>query len=140
MRTDCDRFYGDDDYMLRGAGVTAEATRWLFEHGVRVMGIDAWGWDRPLNLQAAEALERDQPGIFWAAHQCDLPYAQIERLCNLRELPPSGFTVAASRCRSSARVRPRPASSRSSPRFAAERRPGAGRATRGPRERGPGRR
>ncbi len=27
--------------------VSAEATRWLFEQGVRVMGIDAWGWDGP---------------------------------------------------------------------------------------------
>ena len=58
------------------------------------MGIDAWGWDRPLNLQAADALDRDAAGIFWSAHQSDLPYAQIERLCNLGELPPTGFTVA----------------------------------------------
>ena len=36
----------------RGPGVTAEATYWLFDRGVRVMGIDAWGWDAPLNLQA----------------------------------------------------------------------------------------
>ncbi|HEY5059570.1 MAG TPA: cyclase family protein [Gaiellaceae bacterium] len=94
VRTGCDRFYTDDDYMLRGPGVTAEATRWLFDHGVRVMGIDAWGWDRPLNLQAAEALTRDEPGVFWAAHQCDLPYSQIERLSNLSALPSTGFTVA----------------------------------------------
>ena len=52
--------------------MTAEATRWLYERGVRVMGIDAWGWDRPLHLQAQEAIERDEPGIFWAAHQADL--------------------------------------------------------------------
>ena len=70
VRTDCDRFYAEPDYMFRGPGVTAEATEWLFDRGVRVMGIDAWGWDRPLNLQAAEALERDEPGVFWAAHQC----------------------------------------------------------------------
>jgi kynurenine formamidase len=74
--------------------VTAEATRWLFDQGVRVMGIDAWGWDRPLHLQAAEAIERDQAGIFWAAHQVGLPYSQIERLVNLGALPPTGFTVA----------------------------------------------
>ncbi len=36
---------------------------------MRVMGIDAWGWDAPLHLQAQEAIERDEPGIFWAAHQ-----------------------------------------------------------------------
>jgi kynurenine formamidase len=58
------------------------------------MGIDAWGWDRPLHLQAQDALAADAPGIFWAAHQADLPYCQIERLCNLGALPPHGFTVA----------------------------------------------
>jgi kynurenine formamidase len=93
VRTGRDAFYGELDYMARGPGVTAEATRWLFDRGVRVMGIDAWGWDRPLHLQAAEALERDEPGIFWAAHQADLPYAQIERLHGLDALPPTGFRV-----------------------------------------------
>jgi kynurenine formamidase len=94
VRTDRDRYYDERDYMFRGPGVTAEATRWLYDKGVRVMGIDAWGWDRPLDREAEEALERDDTGIFWAAHQCDLPYSQIERLFNLAALPPSGFTVA----------------------------------------------
>ena len=77
--------------MARGPGVTADATRWLFEQGVRVMGIDAWGWDRPLHLQAQEAIERGEAGIFWAAHQADLPYSQIERLANLGALPSTGL-------------------------------------------------
>jgi kynurenine formamidase len=94
VRTGRDAFYGEPDYIARGPGVTAEATRWLWERGVRVMGIDAWGWDAPLHLQAAEANERDEPGVFWAAHQADLPYSQIERLVNLGELPPTGFTVS----------------------------------------------
>jgi len=89
-----DAFYAEPDYVVRGCGVTAAATRWLYEHGVRVMGIDAWSWDSPLDRQAAEALQRDEPGIFWGAHQVDLAYAQIERLANLGALPPSGFTVA----------------------------------------------
>jgi hypothetical protein len=55
-------------------GVTAEATRWLFDRGVRVMGIDAWGWDAPAAPAGAEAKERDEAGIFWAAHQAALPY------------------------------------------------------------------
>ena len=53
VRTGRDAFYDEPDYMARGPGVTAEATRWLYEQGVRVMGIDAWGWDAPLHLQAA---------------------------------------------------------------------------------------
>jgi len=94
VHTGRDAFYAEPDYMFRGPGVSADATRWLFDRGVRVMGIDAWGWDRPLNLQAADALAEDREGVFWAAHQCDLPYSQIERLFNLAALPPTGFTVA----------------------------------------------
>ncbi|HEY5318853.1 MAG TPA: cyclase family protein [Solirubrobacteraceae bacterium] len=94
VRTDRDAFYGQPDYIARGPGVSAEATRWLYDHGVRVMGIDAWGWDRPLHLQAADALREGRPGIFWEAHQADLRYAQIERLVGLAALPPTGFTVA----------------------------------------------
>ena len=94
LRTGCDAFYDEPDYMLRGPGVSAESTRWLYDRGVRVVGIDAWGWDRPLHLQAQDALASRQAGIFWAAHQVDLGYSQIERLANLGELPPTGFTVA----------------------------------------------
>jgi kynurenine formamidase len=94
VRTGRDEFYGREDYVRLGPGVTAEATRWLYDRGVRVMGIDAWSWDRPLHLEAAEALERDAAGVFWAAHQVDLDYSQLERLVNLSALPPSGFTVA----------------------------------------------
>ncbi|HZB05193.1 MAG TPA: cyclase family protein [Thermoleophilaceae bacterium] len=94
VRTGRDVYAEEAHYIALGPGVTAEATRWLFDRGVRVMGIDAWGWDGPLHLQAQAALERDEPGIFWAAHQADLPYSQIERLVNLGELPPSGFDVA----------------------------------------------
>ncbi len=94
VRTGRDQFYDAPDYLFRGCGVTAEATKWLFEQGVRVMGIDAWGWDAPLNVQAQQALAAQKPGILWAAHQLDLPYAQIERLVNLDKLPPFGFKVA----------------------------------------------
>ncbi len=94
VRTGQDAYYNAPDYLFRGPGVTAEATIWLYEQGIRVMGIDAWGWDEPLDLQAQKAIQAGKPGIFWAAHQVDLPYAQIERLVNLGELPPYGFKVA----------------------------------------------
>jgi kynurenine formamidase len=94
IRTGRDAFYGEGDYAARGPGVSAAATHWLYERGVRVMGIDAWGWDRPLHLQAQDAIRAGQTGIFWGAHQADLAYSQIERLANLDKLPPTGFTVA----------------------------------------------
>jgi kynurenine formamidase len=94
IRTGRDAYYAEADYMQRGPGVSAAATHWLYDRGVRVMGIDAWGWDRPLHFQAQEALASGRPGIFWAAHQAGLAYSQIERLANLNQLPPTGFTVA----------------------------------------------
>jgi kynurenine formamidase len=94
IRTGRDAHYGEADYMARGPGVSAPATQWLYDRGVRVMGIDAWGWDRPLQMQAEEALASGETGVFWAAHQIDLAYSQIERLVNLDQLPPTGFTVA----------------------------------------------
>jgi kynurenine formamidase len=94
IRTGRDQFYDAPDYMTRGPGVSAATTKWLWERGVRVMGIDAWGWDAPLHLQAEEARARGEQGIFWEAHQADLPYSQIERLVNLHQLPGTGFQVA----------------------------------------------
>ncbi|MEA2470729.1 MAG: hypothetical protein QOE38_1728, partial [Thermoleophilaceae bacterium] len=67
VRTGRDEFLEAPDYLVRGPGVTAEATHWLFHRGVRVMGIDAWGWDAPLNMQAERARAAGEPGIFWAA-------------------------------------------------------------------------
>jgi kynurenine formamidase len=94
VHTGTDRYYGQPDYMFHGPGVTPEATVWLIEQGIWTMGVDAWGWDVPLNLQAEEAKRRDEPGILWAAHQVDRPYSQIERLTNLAALPKTGFQVA----------------------------------------------
>ncbi len=94
IHTGRDAYLEDLDYMVRGPGVTAEATRWLYDRGVRVMGIDAWGWDRPLTQQAEEARAGRAPGVFWAAHQAGVAYSQIERLCNLSALPSVGFTVS----------------------------------------------
>jgi kynurenine formamidase len=94
MYTGRDAFYGRDDYFFKGCGVTAQATRWLYDKGIRVMGIDAWGWDRPLYLQAKDAVSSNQSDIFWAAHQINAAYSHMERLVNLALLPPFGFKVA----------------------------------------------
>ncbi|MCG3180218.1 MAG: Kynurenine formamidase [Phycisphaerae bacterium] len=97
IRTGNYRFLGSRDYFRRGCGVSAEATRWLIDRGVRVMGIDSWGWDPPLPLQAERARRENRDDVFWAAHfvGVDREYCQIERLANLDALPPTGFRVAA---------------------------------------------
>lgn len=97
IRTDNDRRRGTRDYFTKGSGVSADATRWIIDQGVRVMGIDSWGWDLPLNVQAERAKAENRDDIFWAAHfvGVDREYCQIERLTNLDKLPATGFTVAA---------------------------------------------
>ena len=87
-----------------GRGVTAEATRWLFEQGRARDGHRRLGLGRArCTSQAEEAEARDEPGIFWAAHQAELPYSQIERLVNLRRAAADRASRSpASRCGSSA--------------------------------------
>jgi kynurenine formamidase len=97
VQTGNDRLWGQREYFTRGPGVSADATRWLIDRGVRVMGIDAWGWDSPLATQARLARDTGRRDVFWAAHYVgvDREYCQIERLAHLDQLPPSGFTVCA---------------------------------------------
>jgi kynurenine formamidase len=95
IETGGDRRLGTREYFTRGIGVSADATRWLLDQGVKVVGTDAWGWDQPLHLQAKEAKETGRNDVFWAAHYVgvDKEYCQLERLTNLDQLPPSGFKV-----------------------------------------------
>ena len=138
VRTGRDVFVEEPGYMALGPGVTAEATRWLYDRGVRVMGIDAWGWDGPLHLQAQAALERDEPGVFWAAHQADLPVLADRAPGEPRRAAahglPGGLLPAQDRGRRAPRRR---ASSRL--RAGLARRAARGRPTRGPAARAPAR-
>jgi kynurenine formamidase len=97
VQTGNDCHWGKSVYHQRGPGVTAKATRWLIDHGVRMTGIDAWGWDRPLEVQARDAKRTGKNDIFWSAHfvGLDREYCHMERLANLDQLPATGFTVCA---------------------------------------------
>ncbi len=94
-RTGNDRMFGTRDYFYRGVGVSAEATRWILDHGVKVVGIDSWGWDAPLPDQAKRARETGDNSVFWAAHYVgiDVEYCHLEQLANLDKLPSTGFKV-----------------------------------------------
>ena len=79
------------DYIARGPGVTAEATRWLYERGVRVMGIDAWGWDRRFTCRRPRRSSATSPGSSGRRTRPTSQYSQIERLVNLGALPADGL-------------------------------------------------
>ena len=76
--------------------MSAEATEWLIDRGIVVMGIDQWGWDLPLPWQIRRARADDDRKAFWAAHRVGRrrPFWHMEQLVNLGALPPHGFTVA----------------------------------------------
>lgn len=96
IQTGNDRMLGSRDYFFKGAGMGRESTLWLIEQGVRVMGIDSWGWDIPLPMQAKRAKETKNTTLFWEGHYAgaDKEYSHIERLTNLDKLPGKGFKVS----------------------------------------------
>ena len=61
------------------------------------MGIDAWGWDTPLAVQAENVRASNRSDVFRAVHYLGVEkeYCPMERLANLDQLPPTGFTVCA---------------------------------------------
>jgi kynurenine formamidase len=97
IRTDASKNFDQPGYPNRHAGLRRSATELLVGAGVRTIGIDAWGLDRPFDVMVAEskAGNREQ---FWESHyfgqECE--YSQIEQLCNLDQIPVAdGFLVVA---------------------------------------------
>jgi kynurenine formamidase len=83
-------------YESRHPGLRVDATEFLVDRGVKLIGIDAWGLDRPFDVMIDDAhAGRAQ---FWESHLLGRrkEYCQIERLANLEALPrPTGFLVSA---------------------------------------------
>lgn len=97
VRTGADAFWGRPEYLVKGAGMTRESTVHLCEMGVKVVGIDAWSWDRPLSFLAKEFQETGDPSVVWEAHFAGIEhgYCHMEKLSGLDRLPrPHGFKVA----------------------------------------------
>jgi kynurenine formamidase len=87
---------GTPEYLTAGCGMGRDATLYLTSRGVRVTGIDAWGWDAPFVHTRKRWEETHDPSIIWEGHKAgrEIPYCHMEKLCNLEQLPPRGFTVA----------------------------------------------
>lgn len=96
IKTGRDKLMGTKEFMSQGTGMSAEATEWLIDQGIKVMGIDQWGWDLPLPYLIQQAKETDNSELFWEAHLVGVrkEYCHIEQLTNLEALPYSGFKVA----------------------------------------------
>lgn len=96
IKTGRDKDMGTKRFFTNGTGMSAAATSWLIDQGVKVMGIDQWGWDLPLPHLIKKAKETNDKELFWEAHLvgCRKEYCHMEQLTNLDALPYSGFKVA----------------------------------------------
>jgi len=96
LQTGADAAWGTEEYLVKGAGMDKESTLFLTGQGVRVVGIDAWSWDRPLPFLAKEFQKTGDPRVVWEAHfsGIEIGYCHMEKLANLSAIGrPYGFTV-----------------------------------------------
>jgi kynurenine formamidase len=96
LRTDASKHFDNPEFPNIQPGLHPDACHWILDQGVRMIGIDAWGLDRPPKAMAADH-KNGIPNSLWPTHLIgrDREYLQIERLANLDALPPTGFTVVA---------------------------------------------
>ena len=77
-------------------GMTREGTLFLAGLGARILGTDALGWDRPINLMKAVFQRTRERRDIWDGHFAgrDREVFIVQQLVNLAALPSSGFKVA----------------------------------------------
>ena len=97
IKTGRDKYMGSKAFFTKGTGMSAAATKWLIQQGIKVMGIDQWGWDLPLPYLVKKAKASNDPELFWEAHLVGRKheYCHMEQLTNLDALPLTGFKIAA---------------------------------------------
>jgi kynurenine formamidase len=91
IHTGAGAYQDEERYLTDHCGMTAEATNWLIDQGIKVMGIDAITFDPPVWAM----FERKQ---FWEAHRVmvEREYYHLENLTNLDQIGRShSFKIAA---------------------------------------------
>jgi kynurenine formamidase len=96
IRTDGDLTLGTDKYVHEYVGMVPDAVEFILDQGVKMMGIDTIGLDRPCFGMFKEFLETKDKSKLWSCHFLGRKreFCHMERMGNLRSLPkPFGFTV-----------------------------------------------
>lgn len=89
IHTGAGKIQDSQKYLTDHVGMTGEATHWLIDQGIKVMGIDAVTFDPPVKSM----FERKK---FWEAHRvmCTREYYHLENMSNLDQLPPYGYKLS----------------------------------------------
>jgi kynurenine formamidase len=97
LMTGADQHIRQKDYFSAHPGMGRDATLWLLDQGVKVIGIDGWGFDRPAGAMIRDYLETRDCGALLPAHMLgrEREYCHIEKMANLDKIPtPYGFWVS----------------------------------------------
>jgi kynurenine formamidase len=96
IRTDADKMLGTPDYVNKYVGMMPEALEYILDQGVRMLGIDAIGLDRPCFEMFGEFLSTKDKAKIWPCHFMGRrrEYCHMERMGHLKDIPkPFGFIV-----------------------------------------------
>lgn len=77
--------------------MSPEATRYILEKGVKIIGIDAWGFDRPAFDMLRDYIVNGDNSCIFPSHFVgkQMEYCHLEKLANLDKIPRAhGFKVA----------------------------------------------
>ncbi len=94
LMTGADKHFEQSDYFSAHAGMGRDATLWLIDQGIKVMGIDSWGFDRPAGVMLEDYVKSKEPLL--PAHMVgrEREYCHIEKMANFDAIPqPYGFWV-----------------------------------------------
>jgi kynurenine formamidase len=92
-----DQLLGTDDYVNQYVGMLPDAVEYLLDQGVKMMGVDTIGLDRPCFNMFKEFLETKDKSKIWPSHFLGRrrEFCHMERMGNLGAIPkPFGFTVS----------------------------------------------
>jgi kynurenine formamidase len=94
--TGSDKLWGSANYLTDYPGLARDAVAYFVEQGIRVIGTDAWGLDRPMAAMLDDYRRTGDRSYLWPAHLYgrEREYCQLEKLANLDQLPSAyGFQV-----------------------------------------------
>jgi kynurenine formamidase len=91
-----DKYWGTPEYFTKFRGISKEVTEWLISFGIKVIGVDTFGFDAPFHKMLERYVTSNNPSTLWPSHVYGRKksYCQIERLTNLANITVNyGFKV-----------------------------------------------
>ncbi len=97
LYTGGDQYLGTEDYIHKYVGCVPDAVEYLLDQGIKMMGVDTIGLDRPCFGMFKEFLETKDKSKIWPCHFLGRKreFCHMERLGNLGAIPkPFGFQIS----------------------------------------------